>query len=160
MLLWNLLPSSSGYKKTQATGSYKIIVPIYWTKQSDNLYASSHSCLSSLHCKSWCKSQMCVLQVLFHKSECMCTHACRNAHTQIMFPSYTQKQISFSHKWYVLKIKNESTYIFLYLICHKLQGHFTGLADLHNTTQKQTTHIQRHIPHHCVFLSCVCAVNT
>ena len=31
VLLWNLLPSSSGYKETRATGSYKMFVPIYQT---------------------------------------------------------------------------------------------------------------------------------
>ena len=110
-------------------------VPIKWLYLSTGpnrvtIYMPVHiASLSSLHCKFWCKSQICVLQFLFHKSECMCTHTCRNAHT--LFPNYTQKQISFSHKWYILKIKKESTYssrvhiwtcdvLFVYLICHQL----------------------------------------
>lgn len=100
-------------------------VPIKWMYLSTGLNRVTIcmpvliASLSGLHCRSWCKSQICVLQFLFHKSECMSTHTCRNAHT--LFPIYTQKQISFSHKWYVLKIKKVHTpveYTFGHVMCY------------------------------------------
>lgn len=109
---------------------------------------------------------VCYKSCFIKVSACARTHA--GMHTQTMFPNYTQKQISFSHKWYVLQIKNVSTYstrvqiwtcdmLILYLIYHQQQGHFTGFTDLHNTTQKQTTHMQRHIPPPlCVSILCLC----
>lgn len=104
VLLWNLLPSSSGYKETQTTGSYKMFVPIYQTTQSDNSFANSHSCMRGLHCISWLNHRFVCYKSCFIKvSAC----ACRHAHTQNIpqVHVYTETN-NFSHKWYVLKIKN------------------------------------------------------
>jgi hypothetical protein len=97
-------------------------------------------------------------------------HVHASMHTHRIFPkyTYTQKKIisltnDMSQKLRI-KVHTPVEYTFghvicylLYLICHQLQGHFTELADLPNTTQKQTMHMQRHPPPLCVSFLCVCS---
>jgi hypothetical protein len=62
---------------------------------------------------------VCYKSCFIKVSACARTHAVMHAET--MFPNYTQKQVRISHKWYVLKIKNEIhtpvEYTFGHMIC-------------------------------------------